>query len=170
VVVHLVACPQCDESVLVAKEDVREVRCGNCRRFFDPRRAETRDDPTELRRQVMRPLNEPVRAVQGIAAFQAAGGPIVGLYLPAESAVFVGPLDWFTGFLYTFTGLFLFIGGIVAFFGARLILRGQWGIGVAAAWLVIANPLVIGIPIGIWMLRELYRPGVRQVFASRPAE
>lgn len=164
---YLVACPRCDTALLVVKEDARGVWCERCYRTVNHHRAEPVDDPAELKRQALWPLLRPGHSMQVISLVQSFCGAALGVSI-SPGLLSVGPNDWAYAALFGSTALLLFIGGIATVVGARLMLRGSWGFGVAAAWVLIASPLLVGVFVGIWVLQELYRPGVREALAYRP--
>jgi serine/threonine-protein kinase len=87
--------------------------------------------------------------------------PVGGLIIAVNAAVPAGPLALGIGVM--------FVASAVIIFGALKMKNADshgWAMASAIVAMLIGPGNLIGVPIGIWALSELFRPGVRELFGA----
>jgi hypothetical protein len=162
--VFLLLCLRC-RGETAASDDARPpTRCRRCGGALDSRRADVIDDPSEVRRRVLRTL---VPLSDGVIGFGILEAGLSALALAVT--LMKAPTGFTTDDLFTLVGGtgFGIIGGLIAG-GGWMIRRGQyWQLCLVASGLTLFSPLVVGVPLGAWGLWKLTRPEVKAVFVVR---
>ena len=162
---YLLHCPRCWGVTLLA-DDEADVGCRWCRWRGRPPLENLVHDPQAVRRFVLAEL-QPVGQV--LALFGVAQCVTAAIYF----LLFFGCGGALARFGYTpqlvlvaAVGAVLAVGGVIIWAASFAVRTGRGRlIAVAGAVFALTSPLLLGIPIGVWAVRELTRPEVRAVFA-----
>lgn len=160
---YLLHCPQCRTDTPV-EEDAERLCCRTCGRVVEAAAESVYRGAASTRWFVMqdlRPLSAPMFQFGTVQTFMGVMSSLffgLGLWLgvgkdtPLVMLLFIG-------------GLVLFVGGVCILAAGACIRTGRWRLlAVAGAILAITSPLLMGLPLGIRVLRKLTRPEVKAAF------
>ncbi len=161
----LLRCLRCRWEAVVSDDTRPPARCRRCGVVLDSRRADVIDDPSEVRRRVLRSL---VPLADGLFAYGLCQAGICSLValpmLRAIRGLTLTPDEYLL--LVGGVGLGV-IGGLIAV-GGWMTRRGRyWQFGLVASGLTLLSPFVVGFPLGAWGIWKLTRPEVKAVFVVR---
>lgn len=165
--VFLLHCPRC-WGVTPHTDGEAEAACRWCGWSGRPPLDHVIRDPAVVRRHVLNDLGPVVTvfALVGVAHLVVAG--LLVFYFTSLNnrlALFADPsreVLLIAVMVVTLTSGVLILGGGLAVRTGRNRL-----LAVTGAWLVITSPLLVGLPFGVWALRRLTAPEVREAFALR---
>ena len=155
---YLVVCPACRFGTVCEDDLPASIRCSWCLKLVATDRARVICDRRKMREHLRSVLQGPAILLVFYGMGQCLGAFVVG-GLTDEGAVLAGV-----------SSLVVFLlGCLISAGGLLLAWQRMWLLCVAAGWLTVFSPFLLGLPLGVCVLSWLHRSGVRALFAGSKA-
>ena len=161
---YLLRCPQCHGCIRV-EDDVDKGWCRKCLMWVGAVERHVVHDPAEIRQHVLKglqPIAEVMRPFGFCQTLLAVGYFVVVLFFGS------GRLELYPESLAMIAIVsVVLVGGVLITAGGVAVQRGRGRLfALVGGWFALTSPLLVGIPLGVWVLMTLHRPEVRAAFGT----